>query len=127
MITSKLASDTLNSNRNVARYNVRVPIGATGAVGTRIGKGIVLTRTDVGLYTATIQGLRGGVGAILGAHVHVISATRTLAYIATAVASTGVVTFATAAASAPNTVADPADGAHIVIEIVVRNSSSDRS
>lgn len=127
MLNGRYAKDSLDSNRNIVRLHVRVPIGSSGAPGTHVGRGIVVTRTGTGAYTATIQHTRGGVGAILGASVQVVSATRQHATIASAVASTGVVTFVTVAATAMNTAADPGSGDHLLVAIQYRNSSSDRS
>jgi len=115
------------TNRNLVRINVLVPIGATGAVGTHVGKGGTVTRTNTGLYTFTPAGVQGSVGAILKADCQVISSNKTVAFCLTRTLATGVCTFATCDAAAADTPSDPDSGAFLAFEIVIRNSSADRS
>lgn len=126
MITKRLAPIGFAATRHLVHYYVRLPIGAAGAVGTPTGRGLTAAHGAAGVYTFTIQG-QNGVGAILYVNAAVVSATKQSATVTSAVASTGIITINCAAASAPNTAADPGDGDAIMITVVCRNSSADSS
>lgn len=115
------------TNRHLVKFNVRVPIGSTGAVGTAIGKGLTIARTGVGAYSITPVGVQGSL-VILGADVKVIGpGTGQVATINALPTTAGVITFVTATLAAPTVAADPDSGQAILVEVTARNSSSDRS
>lgn len=113
---------------SLVQVNVSVPIGASGAPGTHVGKGCTVTRTATGRYTLTFD-TSSGVGAILYCNAKVVldAAAGFGINIRTVTASTGIATAQTETLAAPGTAADPTSGATLIIFAVMRNSSADFS
>lgn len=104
----------------------RVAIGGTGAVGTATGKGFVVTRTNTGLYTITLDST-GGVPNILSAWVDVgfgTGSAQLMAKVLTIVPASKLVTVQTSTVAAPNTAADPTTASFLQFQIWVQNTSS---
>lgn len=111
-------------------------IGATGAVGAKVGAtGMTLTRSGVGTYSIQLTGLKGvsaRVNAILSCMVNVVTSdadpsndTAAIdARVLTFVASTGIITFQTF--DEAGAVQDPASGAFIMVDCKVRISAAIR-
>lgn len=127
MLLRRLYPPGPEGGRHIVKYYVRVPIGASGAAGTHVGKGITVAKSATGRYTATVAGVSGSVGAILYASCSIVSTTPQDSTVRAIDDTTGVVTFSTHAQSAPGTEAEPEQGAILLVCIAVRNSSSDAS
>lgn len=129
MLIRRLAPPGYHATRHIVQYDVRVPIGASGAAGTHQGRGVTVAKTGTGVYTATLVGGTTGVGAILYAHCEILSDTPQVATLKSAVAATGIVTFEchtlTDTTSAANT--EPGNGDELLVRITVRNSPADSS
>ena len=129
MLIRRLAPPGFHATRHIVTYHVRVPIGASGAAGTHQGRGLVVAKSDTGVYTATLQGGTTGVGAILYAACQIVSDTPQVATVKSAVASTGIVTFEchTLGDDGSDDNTEPGNGDHLMVTVIVRNSPADSS
>jgi hypothetical protein len=115
-----------DATRHLVKFYVRVAIGASGAVSSTYGKGVTVAKSATGRYTATITG-NTGLGKVLDARCTVVSTTGQVSWVRSIVEATGVVTFSVAANTAPQTEAEPGDGDHLLICIIVRKTASENS
>ena len=120
MLKSGIAPLATFSDHSLVFVAGKVAIGATGAVGTKTGKGFTVTRTGAGLYTITLDGT-GGCANILHVDLMIVPASAGATQLATVLthgASTRTVTVQTSAEATPNTAADPPSGSILSLFVV---------
>jgi hypothetical protein len=121
MLTSGKSSLANFSQAGLVFVAGKVAIGATGAVGTKTGKGFTVTRTGAGLYTVTFDG-SGGFTAILFADIQISPAAANAtqeAFVLTHAPSTRTLTIQTNASGTRNVAADPPSGSVLALFAVL--------
>lgn len=103
----------------------KVAIGASGAVGTAVGKGFTVARTAAGLYSITLD-CHGAIPAILYAIADVVFATAGNTQTAKVLThpATGIITLQCNDAGTVDVAADPPSGSILQFMIVAQNSAS---